>query len=234
MGAMEIVSYLIKRNVIVNQTDSSRSRTALHWAAASGHYEIARMLIDAGALVNVQDKNSISPLMLAASTGHLGLVRLLIASGAHVNLTDRLNTTALHYACTRSHALIARDLIANGAISNSHTPFGFSSPLKYLINDKHYSVAKSLVLAGCDLKGDAKWMREWLKNAANDDNDAATEDAAGQQFSQWLREHMSSPPRLLELCRQSVRHNLGDQLLASRVSKLPIPRHLSDYLLMKF
>ena len=48
MGAIEIVNYLIKRNVIVNQTDSSRNRTALHWAAASGHYEIAKTLIDAG------------------------------------------------------------------------------------------------------------------------------------------------------------------------------------------
>ena len=181
-----------------------------------------------GALVNSQDKNSISPLMLAASTGHLGLCRLLIDSGAHVNLTDRLNTTALHYACTRSHALIARELIANGSTSNTNTPFSFCSPLKYLINDKHYSVAKSFLLAGCDMRGDAKWIREWLKL----DEQAA--DPVGQQFRHWLREFMSTPPSLLVLCRQKVRHNLGDQLLASRVNKLPIPRHLSDYLLMKF
>ena len=48
MGAVEIVSFLIKRNVIINQTDNIQNRTALHWAAASGNFDICKMLIDAG------------------------------------------------------------------------------------------------------------------------------------------------------------------------------------------
>ena len=165
--------------------------------------------------------------MLAASTGHLNIVKLLIAVGAHVNLTDRLNTTALHYASARSHANIARELIANGSSTNTNTPFSFSSPLKYLIADKHYSVAKSLVLAGCDMKSEGKWLREWYKNQE-------TLSRAEADFRQWLKEYTSSPPRLLVLCRQSVRQSLGDRYLGIKVAKLPIPKYLADYLLIKF
>src|SRR3954451_12190882 len=41
-------------------------RTALHWAAANGHSEVVRVLIDRGAEVNAQDDTKRTPLMEAA------------------------------------------------------------------------------------------------------------------------------------------------------------------------
>jgi ankyrin repeat protein len=50
LGSYNIVEFLIQRSAYVNQVDSLKNRTALHWAVASGHYEIAKLLIEAGKL----------------------------------------------------------------------------------------------------------------------------------------------------------------------------------------
>ena len=47
-GSRNCVEYLLQKNAHVNQVDSLKNRTALHWAVASGNLKIVQMLIDAG------------------------------------------------------------------------------------------------------------------------------------------------------------------------------------------
>jgi ankyrin repeat protein len=48
LGSYNIVEFLIQKSAHINQVDSLKNRTALHWAVAAGHYEIAKLLIEAG------------------------------------------------------------------------------------------------------------------------------------------------------------------------------------------
>jgi ankyrin repeat protein len=47
-GSTKIVKYLIDHKVQINQIDILKRRSALHWAVASGNFEIVKILIDAG------------------------------------------------------------------------------------------------------------------------------------------------------------------------------------------
>jgi uncharacterized protein len=62
--------------------------TALLFAAREGRLEAARLLIDAGADVNVSDANGIGPLLMAISNRHTPVAALLLARGANPNAAD--------------------------------------------------------------------------------------------------------------------------------------------------
>ena len=80
---------LLNEGADVNEL--SLTRSALFWAASSGHTEIVQILIDHGADVNLGEfdpalKYLSTPLQGAASFGHKDVVGLLVAHGADVNL----------------------------------------------------------------------------------------------------------------------------------------------------
>lgn len=181
-------------------------------------------MLNKGAIVNALDRDSISPLILAASSGNLDTVKILIKYGANVNQTDRMNSSALHYACMRVHAEIARELIENGCISNTNMPYSYSSPLKYLVVDKQYSVAKCLVESGCDLSSE-KWIF---------DSKFIIDNKIDDEFARWLKVYVKRPPSLMNLCRQKIRISLGDSNLSVKIDSLNIPKFLKEYLKVKF
>lgn len=242
LGSEQIVQYLLSRGARVNQPDSCNRRTALHWAAASGHPDIARMLLRAGAHANALDRDSISPLILATSVpavgthnrfSHLALVRVLIENGADVNQSDRMNTSALHYACMRGHSHVARLLVSAGCSQNSSATrhsASFYSPLKYLCRAQAFETAKCLVEAGCDLSQDKHtWIFDdaiWLEMKVMSSSPSSS------KFIQWLRDYARSPPELTSLCRRKVRTTLGGQHLEFKVKALQLSRDLSEHLLM--
>ena len=54
-------------------------------AARSGHLEAVRVLVDAGANLDVRAKFGLSATMLAVINGHEGIARFLLASGADLS-----------------------------------------------------------------------------------------------------------------------------------------------------
>ena len=73
--------------------------TPLHWAAFLGDWEIAEMLIFAGADLNAEDPWYSTPLYLAAEQAHLDFARKLIAEGANVDVRSSMwGYTPLHRA----------------------------------------------------------------------------------------------------------------------------------------
>lgn len=86
-------------------------RTALLSAIMYGRLDLATLLIDSGADVNLADGNNATPLFHAASNcGATDLVRALIAAGADPTPATHGNTTAVEMAgimgCTDNEALI--------------------------------------------------------------------------------------------------------------------------------
>ena len=82
--------------------------SALIWAAGRGDSEFTGALIDAGADVNVKDRQGQTPLMLAAYSGNAQCVRKLIAGRADVSARDADGRTALmHVAGLDSEQIVA-------------------------------------------------------------------------------------------------------------------------------
>ncbi|MBC7896750.1 MAG: ankyrin repeat domain-containing protein, partial [Cytophagaceae bacterium] len=93
------VRLLIKQGADVNAAQGD-GMTALHWAAALGDADLAKMLVFAGARVEAATRNgNYTPLHLAARSGRVAAVRALVDVGANVNAaTTSGGATPLHLA----------------------------------------------------------------------------------------------------------------------------------------
>ena len=67
--------------------------TPLHEAANHGHYNVAVMLVKAGANVNAQAMDDVTPLHDAAIVGQLKMVKMLIEKGADPLLKNKKGKT---------------------------------------------------------------------------------------------------------------------------------------------
>jgi ankyrin repeat-rich membrane spanning protein len=99
----EVVEMLLTANlggsdpVNVSHVDSDNN-TALNFAADKGLTASVRMLLEAGASKNHQNKKKQTPLILAVKKGHQEIVRLLLNHDVNVNLLDKENRSALYLA----------------------------------------------------------------------------------------------------------------------------------------
>ncbi|XP_015606947.1 uncharacterized protein LOC107273356 isoform X2 [Cephus cinctus] len=73
----------------------------LHAACASNTkdtHELIELFLRYGALINVKDKNDVSPLMIASGQGIINIVRLFLEYGANKMVKDKNGKTAYSYA----------------------------------------------------------------------------------------------------------------------------------------
>jgi ankyrin repeat protein len=90
--------------------------TALHGAAAFGHTEILRLLLERGAAVDQTDGDQFrTALMAAVGNGHFGAVEVLLEHGADCNAADDYGETVLIRAAGSGNAQVVRALLAAGA-----------------------------------------------------------------------------------------------------------------------
>jgi ankyrin repeat protein len=95
-GYIDTVELLVNRGADVSARDYTNQQTAL---MCSDKIEITKILIDAGAQVNVVDSFvGWTPLFRAAMKGNNEIVKLLIAKGADVNAKTPDGETALSTA----------------------------------------------------------------------------------------------------------------------------------------
>ncbi|CAL8321485.1 unnamed protein product [Merluccius merluccius] len=76
-----------------------------------GHLEMAALLLEFGASVDVVSENGMSPLCFSAAAGHLGLVSLLCMRGAKLDHVDKSGQCALVHAALRGHAEVLQYLL---------------------------------------------------------------------------------------------------------------------------
>ena len=81
----QIVRILLAAGANPNTRDTEpRSETPLHWAASNDDADVARVLIDGGADINVADGSIGAPLDNAVGYGCWNVARLLVERGARV------------------------------------------------------------------------------------------------------------------------------------------------------
>lgn len=85
----------------------------LHAALSANHDNISKMLIEAGAEVNVLQFGSISPLHFAAQHGNIDLIILLLEQGADVSVRTEQNLSASDLAAEKGFNEIAQILKVN-------------------------------------------------------------------------------------------------------------------------
>ncbi len=126
-GRADIVRLLIERKATIDIADYEDA-TALHYAA--DYPEIIKILIEAGADVNVAGQYTNTPLIQAARRGNKDIVTLLLQAGAGVNDADEYGNTALLEATIGHHTDVARILLEHKADPNRAT-LGFrTTPLR--------------------------------------------------------------------------------------------------------
>jgi ankyrin repeat protein len=96
---------------------SSDGFTALHYAGFFGKAEVARVLIEAGAKVDVYTRNAFAnqPLHAAAAGRHHEVCRILLAAGADVNATQHGGYTPLHEAAQHGDIELVELFLSAGA-----------------------------------------------------------------------------------------------------------------------
>lgn len=84
--------------------------TPLHYAAANGHNDIVKLLLDKSAYIDAESPNKTTPMMMAARGGHIYTVKLLLDEGADATLRNELGMTAIDFAARHNHKDIAEGL----------------------------------------------------------------------------------------------------------------------------
>ena len=150
-GNIDTVCFLLKAGLTPADasTKNDVGNAALHCACKEGHVEIARMLVEAGADMNMRDNFRDTALHCACNKGHVEIACMLVEAGAAVSMKNRGGDTALHFACVRGHVEIARMLVEAGAdvrVRNNYGDTAFICACK----EGHVVIARMLVAAGAN------------------------------------------------------------------------------------
>ena len=142
-GKPEAVRVLIANGASIDVIENWRGQTPLMWAAAEGHGDAMKVLIEAGADVNARssiivwerqrseeprDKwlppGGLTPLLFAAREGKVASAKVLLDAGADINIVDPDRHTALILALTNGQFDVAGLLIERGADVNMEDKVG--------------------------------------------------------------------------------------------------------------
>ena len=100
------------------------SETILHLACRRGYDEIIQLLLDHGALTEIQGCRMGTPLHIAAEHGRLRAAELLLDHGADVEARDTSGNTPLHVAAAWDSLAVVQFLLTRGADIRARAFFG--------------------------------------------------------------------------------------------------------------
>ncbi|XP_069956736.1 KN motif and ankyrin repeat domain-containing protein 1 isoform X2 [Cherax quadricarinatus] len=108
----------------VNIKASQHGQTALMLAVSHGRLDMVRMLVGAGAEINIQDEDGSTALMCAAEHGHLAIVKFLLAQpDTDPTLMDNDGSTALTIAVEAGNKDVGVLLYKHMNLSRGASPY---------------------------------------------------------------------------------------------------------------
>ena len=163
----EIAEYLLKTEGagLVNAVNIY-GRTPLHLALLHKHESLAVSMIDAGASVNIPDKQGATPLHDAAEIGNVKLARMLIENGADVAKSQEIGrVTPLILAIKGGHKEVV-DLLLSFDASPTAADRDGQTPLIPACHKGSDAIAGTLLSAGADATPRDKMGRNVLQHCA--------------------------------------------------------------------
>ena len=147
-----IVPYLLAHGANPNERTGQHAQAPLV-AAAYSNPEVAMMLLDAHADVNIHGYDGKTPLQAACDSDYgkperTELAALLLARGADVNAASSAGQTPLHQAASGSPKCV-RMLLAAGAKVDAADRIG-GTPLVWAVSNNNVETAQLLLDAGAD------------------------------------------------------------------------------------
>ncbi|CAK9027221.1 unnamed protein product [Durusdinium trenchii] len=118
-GQLEVSRMLINCGAAATGACEAMGRTALHRAAERGHAEIVRLLVQAGASVDIGDFEENTALMFAALEGHPDVLKVLLCAGASVSLANNAGESALSLCVKSAHEACLETMLRAGAPVNT-------------------------------------------------------------------------------------------------------------------
>lgn len=111
IGDQAKVKVLLKANPDLVSSKDDKGWTPLHYAAKSGHKDVAELLLASNADVNAREEGGDTPLHAAASFDQKDVAELLLAHKAKVNARDKIADTPLHAAALSGSKDVAELLL---------------------------------------------------------------------------------------------------------------------------
>ncbi|CAL8304547.1 unnamed protein product [Lota lota] len=97
-------------------TRATNGQTAVFMAADMGHLNVVKVLLTAGANINIKDKSGLTPLLAAVSNYKPAMAKALIKCGAEVHLTDASRQSCLHLASAKGLSELVSMLLYFGSL----------------------------------------------------------------------------------------------------------------------
>jgi len=115
-GSLEAVIYIMEKHDVNVNAESLNGGTALIYAAGRNDYNIAKYLVEHGAMLNARERDvdgsfGKTALHYAAERGNLMLVQYLIEHGADICIKSKYGETALDFAVAENHTEIVEYLV---------------------------------------------------------------------------------------------------------------------------
>ena len=232
-GQVNVVNMLLKAGIQPDARTGDKN-TALALACHGNFANVLDILIPLGCNVNNSDKDSDTPLHYTTYNGNTEMTKTLLDHGADPNAVSDLQVTPLWNAVYKKKKDIVKLLLARnvemevkGRGSNQHSNSDLAVPIYseprsplYVAADRNSTeIALLLVSAGYDI-----FHEGWL--LAGEFPPGAIEN---ETLCSLLTKFVSTPPRLLALCRNYLRKLFKGKLCES-VKILEIPINLKNYL----
>lgn len=150
---LNIIKTLLSKKILdINQQDQS-GKSALLYACELNNLDLAKILIENGATVDVSDSSENTPLLHACKKNNFDLVQYLYQQGAKIYCRNKYNLqTPLMIACANPESLpIIRFLIQKGCNINA-TDNNKDTPLTIACKNNNIEIVKFLLTQNVDVK----------------------------------------------------------------------------------
>ena len=134
---------------------ASNGRTAVTAAALGDHVDVATVLVDAGADVDLQDTERNNPLLVCGQTGSVAMLSEVLRADPDLTRTNRFGGTALIPASERGHVEMVRALLRTDIDVDHVNRLGWTALLEAVMlgdgGPAHQEIVRLLVDAGAGL-----------------------------------------------------------------------------------
>jgi cytohesin len=146
-GDLATVERLLRDDPYLVKSQAEYKLTALHRAAAAGHADLVKALLDYSAQVDARDYGGGTALHAAALRGHVDAAATLLDRGADPSAPDEEGLTPVHLAARNGHEAVAALLLARGADPNARGKFT-GMPLHEAAERGHRGMVELLLARG--------------------------------------------------------------------------------------